>query len=104
MISPYPTVVRVYKLHSKAAIYLLYKVESTRSAFATQVSGSKSLNLAIKYQKQATRWLINNILPKSINPLMIPSLMPKYDSILAVYVLFLIFRLALDILSSLINL
>ena len=30
--------------------------------------------------------------------------MPKYESILAVYVLFLIFRLAFDILSNLINL
>lgn len=89
-ISPYPTVVRVCKLHSKAAMYFVYIEARRRPLRFIQVSSSKSDSLAKKYQKQATRWLINKILNKSTRPLITPSLIPRKESVLANAVLFLV--------------
>lgn len=45
-ISPYPTVVRVYRLHSNDAIYFLNKESSWNPFLTTHVLESKSLILA----------------------------------------------------------
>jgi hypothetical protein len=54
---PYPTVATVYKAQYTHSKYNIDGSSSKRLNLTTQVSVLKSLYLAVKYQRQETKWI-----------------------------------------------